>query len=177
MIIGVFAVDDVGGMGYQGRLPWPNNTDDMRWFKNLTQGQIVVMGKNTWNSPDMPSPLPGRLNVLFTNNFIDQDDIEQIRGDVCEALRAIKQSNKEKNIFVIGGINLILQAKTVLEKVFITRIPGEYLSDTFVDLNHFTEGMRLHQKMNLGSCIVEEYRNETVSSSTKPHTRARRKQD
>jgi len=177
MIIGLFAVDDAGGMGYQGRLPWPNNTDDMRWFKNLTQGQIVVMGKNTWNSPDMPSPLPGRLNVLFTNNFLEQDDIEQIRGDACEALKAMKRTNNDKSIFVIGGQNLIQQCKPVLEKVFITRIPGEYLSDTFMDLESFTEGLHLHQTLNLGSCIVEEYRNATISNSTNSNTKSRRKQD
>lgn len=177
MIAALFAVDNVGGMGVNGHMPWPHNKDDMQWFKKATQGQIVVMGKRTWESPDMPSPLPGRTNVLFTNNFIDREDIEQIRGDVCEALVSIQKSNKKFNIFVIGGPNLLEQAKPVLEKMYITRIQGEYLSDTKIDLDDFTKGFKLVNSVNLGSCTVEEYQNETVQPSPPPRTRTRRKQD
>ena len=166
MIAALFAVDAVGGMGWKGTLPWPNNPDDMKWFKATTQDQIVVMGKKTWDSPDMPSPLPGRINVLFTNKFIDNDEIEQIQGDVCEALLSIKKSNKKKNIFVIGGVNLLEQSRPVLEKIYITRIPGEYLSDTVINLTDFLSGTELTKTLNLGSCIVEEYSVGKLSSST-----------
>ena len=177
MIAAVFAIDDVGGMGWKGSMPWPQNKDDMKWFKTITQGQIVVMGKRSWESPDMPKPLPGRHNVVFTNEFFDQDDIEQIRGDVCEALKSIKQQNKKKNVFVIGGPNLLLQSKPALERVYITRVPGEYLNDTHINLTDFLEGLKLHQTVNLGSCIVEEYHNETISRSTKTNTRKRKEQE
>lgn len=177
MIAGMFAVDSAGGMGWKGSMPWPNNPDDMKWFKATTQNQIVVMGKRTWESPDMPSPLPGRLNVVFTNNFFEQDDVEQIRGDVCEALKSLKQHNKKKNIFVIGGPNLLEQSRPVLERVYVTRIPGEYLNDTHLNINQFLDGMVLKQTVNLGSCTVEEYHNETISRSTKTHSVQRKKQD
>ncbi len=177
MIAAVFAVDDVGGMGVHGHMPWPHNKDDMKWFKTITQGQIVVMGKKTWESPDMPKPLPGRHNVVFTNNFFDCDDIEQVKGDVCEALKSIRTANKKLNVFVIGGVNLLLQSKPVLERVYLTRVPGEYINDTRIDVNHFLNGMKLHQTVNLGSCIVEEYHNETISPSTPTRTRKRAGQD
>jgi dihydrofolate reductase len=177
MISAVFAVDQAGGMGWQGSIPWPHNKDDMKWFKTITQNQIVVMGKKTWDSPDMPSPLPGRHNVVFTNEFFHQDDIEQVKGDVCEALTSIKTSNKRKNVFVIGGVNLLLQSRPVLERVYITRIAGEYLSDTKLDTASFLEGMKLVQTVNLGSCTVEEYHNETISSSTKTYSRKRKEQE
>lgn len=177
MIAALFAVDSAGGMGWQGSMPWPNNPDDMKWFKTTTQNQIVVMGKKTWDSPDMPSPLPGRINVLFTQNFIDREDIEQIRGDVCEALNSIKQSNKRKNVFVIGGPNILAQSRPVLERVYITRIPGEYLSDTKIDIAAFLTGMKLYQTVNLGTCIVEEYHNESIPSSTKPRPKKRKTED
>jgi len=125
----------------------------------------------------MPSPLPGRLNVLFTNKFLEREDIEQIRGDVCEALQSLKQTNRRKNIFVIGGPNLLLQSRPVLDKVYVTRIQGEYLNDTCIDLTQFLEGMKLHQTVNLGTCIVEEYHNETIPPRTKTHSRKRKEQD
>ena len=174
MITALFAVDDVGGMGFKGQLSWPHNKDDMTWFKTQTQNQIVVMGRRTWDSPDMPKPLPGRLNVVF---FFDADDVEQVRGDVCEALRALKRHQKKKKIFVIGGPNLLLQSKPVLEKVFVTRIKGEFINDTYINIDEFLEGMTLVNTINLGSCIVEEYTNETISSSTRTHTSTRKKED
>ena len=167
MISAIFAVDEAGGLGWKGAIPWPHNKDDMRWFKTLTQGQIVVMGKRSWDSPDMPKPLPGRHNVVFTNTFFENDDIEQIRGDVCEALKSIEKSNKKKKVFVIGGVNVLLQSKPVLERVYLTRIPGEYFNDVNINIADFLEGMTLTNTTNLGSCIIEEYHNETISSSSK----------
>jgi dihydrofolate reductase len=177
MIAALFAVDDAGGMGWKGALPWPNNTDDMKWFKSTTQNHIVVMGKRTWESADMPKPLPGRLNVVFTNKFFNQDDIEQVKGDVCEALKSLKNHNRRKNIFVIGGANLLLQSRPIIERVFITRISGEYLSDTKINIAEYLEGMTLANTINLGTCLVEEYHNASISSSTRTHTRKRKEQD
>lgn len=177
MIAALFAVDDIGGMGFKGRLSWPHNRDDMTWFKNQTQNEIVVMGKRTWDGPDMPKPLPGRFNVIFTNNFFDSEEVEQVKGDVCEALKSLKQNHKKKKIFVIGGPNLLLQSKPVLEKVYVTRIKGEFIHDTFIDVNSFLEGMTLINTVNLGSCIVEEYKNETIPSSTRAHSTKRKTED
>jgi dihydrofolate reductase len=157
MIVALFAVDQAGGIGWKGTLPWPNNPDDMKWFKTTTQSQIVVMGRKTWDSPDMPSPLPGRINVLVTNSFIDREDIEQVTGDVCEALTTLQRFNKKKDIFVIGGASLLAQSKPVLDKLLITRIPGEYLSDVKLDVASMVEGKSLVNTINLGSCVVEEW--------------------
>jgi len=177
MIAALFAVDEVGGMGFKGQLSWPHNKDDMTWFKTQTQNQIVVMGRRTWDSPDMPKPLPGRFNVIFTNNFFESEEVEQVRGDVCEALKALKHHHKKKKIFVIGGPNLLIQSKPVLEKVFITRIKGEFIHDTTIDVNDFLDGMTLVNTVNLGSCIVEEYNNETISPSIRTHTETRKTKD
>lgn len=177
MISAIFAIDQAGGMGWKGGIPWPHNKDDMSWFKNQTQGQIVVMGKRSWESVDMPKPLPGRHNVVFTNQFFDNDSIEQIKGDVCEALKSLEKSYKKQKIFVIGGANLLLQTKPVLEKVYLTRIPGEYFSDVKIDIDNFLSGMTLENTINLGSCIVEEYKNGTISSSITAHSRKRKEQD
>lgn len=173
MIIGLFAIDDVGSIGFKGRMPWPHNKDDMQWFKKITQNHVVVMGRRTWESPDMPKPLPGRTNVLFTNKFIERNDINQIRGNVCEALRSVQQNHKKSNIFVIGGANLLHQARPVLEKLYITRISGEYSNDTFINMSEFLDGYTLENTVNLGSCIVEEY-NATISKTAKRSSRKRK---
>lgn len=157
MIAALFAVDEKGGMGNDGNMPWPTNKEDMVWFKNTTQGQIVVMGRKSWESPDMPKPLPGRTNVVITNNFLDREDIIQATGDVCESLDYLNNKNPTKDIFVIGGANILEQAKSVIERAYITRIPGEYICDTVIDLDKFLQGFKLASVKDLGSCKVEEY--------------------
>lgn len=157
MIAALFAVDDNGGMGNNGCMPWPHNPDDMKWFKTTTQGHVVVMGRKSWESSDMPKPLPKRHNVVFTNNFIDRPDIEQIKGDVCEGLKYLEKQYPEQTIFVIGGPNLLMQAAPVIKRAYITRITGEYFCDTTLDLNKFLDEFTLVNTLDLKSCIVEEY--------------------
>lgn len=157
MISALFAIDNKGGMGFQGIMPWPLNKDDMKFFKSITTGQTVVMGRKTWDSPDMPSPLPNRRNVLFTSEFLERSDIVQAKGDVCETLKFMKEEDPNE-IFVIGGANLIQQAKPVIERIFLTRIPGEYQCDTFIDIDNFLSGFTLINTHNLGTCQVEEYK-------------------
>lgn len=164
MIYAIFAVDEKGGMGNQGSIPWPMNKEDMMWFKQTTQNQIVVMGRKSWESPDMPKPLPGRINIVFSNSEIERTDINQIRGDVCLGLNFYEKRYPNKEIYVIGGANLLMQAKPVITKAYITKIPGEYICDTFINVEEFLEGFKLVRVLHLGSCTVEEY--ETIQKST-----------
>jgi dihydrofolate reductase len=164
MIIALFAVDQSGGMGFDGRMPWPRNKEDMRWFKKMTDEQLVVMGRKTWNSSDMPTPLPNRLNILITNKFIDRDDIIQICGDIPTGLLEMQDKYPEDNIFVIGGPDILMQSIPVLEYVFITRIPGEYISDVSIDLTKFLETFKLVETKKLETCEIEKY--EAISRRT-----------
>lgn len=156
MIAGLFAVDERGGMGLNGSMPWPVNKDDLKWFKNTTTNQVVVMGRKTWDSPDMPSPLPNRENVVFTNR--DIDNAITVSGDVCENIKNIQETFQNKNIFIIGGPDLLTESKLLLERVYITKIFGEYNCDVNINLNTFLDGFAFSQKIHLGSCTVEEWK-------------------
>lgn len=157
MIIALFAVDENGGMGNQGNIPWPAVKEDLEWFRETTEEQIVVMGKKSWHSPDMPKPLPNRHNVVFTNHFMDVDDIDQLSGDVCEGIAYVEEMYPENDIFVIGGADLLMQAKPIIDKAFITKIPGEYMCDTVIDLKNFLDEFVLTNSLDLETCVVEMY--------------------
>jgi dihydrofolate reductase len=157
MITALFAVDNTGGMGFQGSMPWPRIKEDMVWFKKTTQNNTVVMGKNTWTSTDMPTPLPGRTNVVITNNFMDRDDIIQLRGDICTGLMNLQENHNMENIFIIGGPNILVQALPIIDRAFITRIQGEYTNDTFINLDSFLKDFKLVDTKNFNTCIIEEY--------------------
>ena len=89
------------------------------------------------------------------NNPID--GINTINGDIEFGLRRLDFKYFLNDIFVIGGVNILLQAKPVLDKLYITRIPGIYEADTQINLESFLEGFILTNTKDLGSCKVEEY--------------------
>ena len=67
MLKAIMAVDEEGGISKSGSMPWPKNSSDLKWFKNNTFNQLVMMGRLTWVDPKMPTPLHNRINVLITN--------------------------------------------------------------------------------------------------------------
>ena len=155
MIIALFAVDEAGGVGNNGTMPWPTIKEDLQWFRETTLNQVVVMGKKSWHSPDMPKPLPKRENIVITNNPIDGVICQG--GNIPFTLKALDCRYPLNDIFVIGGVNILLQAKPALNKLYITRIPGVHEADTQIDLDKFLNGFILINTKDLGTCKVEEY--------------------
>ena len=121
MIKAIMAVDDEGGISKNGSMPWPKNLNDLKWFKNNTLNNIVIMGRFTWVDPFMPSPLKNRINVLITK--------------------------QEKDTFIIGGQNIIEQSFELIEKFYLTRIYGKFNCDKKLDLQKIEDKMILEKKI------------------------------
>jgi dihydrofolate reductase len=120
------------GIGRDNDLMWhlPN---DMRFFKETTENQIVVMGRKNYDSiPEKYRPLPNRENVILTKNTSFEASNCSVFHSLDAALSAY-QSDKNRKFFIIGGgqiYKLALEAK-ILEEMFITHIDGNYDADTF----------------------------------------------
>lgn len=139
MIKAIFAVDQNGGLGNAGSLPWPHDKQDMQWFSSNTRGHIVVMGSNTWLDPKMPKPLPERHCVVVTNqpveNFVGAHDI--IYGNaLIPSLTVLAEQNPTKDIWIIGGAKLIESTKHLFEKIYLTTFYDNYNCDTFIDIKN-----------------------------------------
>ena len=159
MIKAVFAVDHNCGIGYQNGLPWPSIKEDFKWFKTVTSGHVVVMGKTTWSSYDMPKPLPNRVNVVFSSSPVD--GVETVSGDAIENVLRLQEKYSSQDIIVIGGANLISQVSPVLEQVHVTRVPGVFTCDTFIDLSTVVKHLKLETVTDFKTCVVEHYVKET----------------
>ena len=127
----IIACDPDGGIGYQNRLPWTNIQGDLPRFKRLTEGQLVVMGRNTWDS--LPKkPLPNRINIVVTSRPFVEEGVATIN----------KLLNYGDDYWLIGGANLIEQAWPYINEVHLTKVYDHYTCDTFIDLlyleNNFT---------------------------------------
>src|SRR5437762_13719339 len=97
-IIGIVAVDRNFAIGKGGRLPW-HYPADMKFFKQTTIGNAVVMGSRTWQT--LQRPLPDRMNIILTTKRgIGVDSVVTL-PDVESVLTLAKTLTRD--LFVIGG--------------------------------------------------------------------------
>ena len=124
----IFAVDEDGGIGKDGGLPWPKIPGDLERFKQLTTNGIVVMGRGTWESSGMPKPLPKRRNVVVSSQDLD------LPNDVIH-FRDTSLLDSIPTAWIIGGAGLIDTAYDKIDTIYLTRVPGTYDCDTVVDMD------------------------------------------
>jgi dihydrofolate reductase len=135
MIKAILACDDTGGVSKDGTLPWPNNSTDLKWFKENTAGHVVVMGSTTWEDPHMPRPLPKRTNVLVTSRPAEFSGADHyISGDLNKSVQRIADEYPSLITWVIGGPNIIEQTLGVIDEFYLSRIPGDYDCDTHLPM-------------------------------------------
>lgn len=136
MIRAILACDEHWGIGKDGDLPWPHNSADLKWFKECTDGGVVVMGRKTWDS--LPKrPLPNRENVVITSSNTASD--EYISGDIKSISKLLPQMNFTKNVWVIGGASIFEQLLSYIDEIWISRISGTYDCDTHLSEDKITD--------------------------------------
>lgn len=133
----ILATDERNGIGKNGILPW-NVPSDMRRFRQLTTGNVVVMGRATWFS--IPKrPLKNRINIILSSTLDDNtynDRIIVVRS-IDELIQLRSSIYTDKTWFIIGGGALystfLKEYKEYIERVHWSIIEGDYDCDTFVD--------------------------------------------
>ncbi|MDR2912193.1 MAG: dihydrofolate reductase [Alistipes sp.] len=121
MIKIIVAIARGGVIGLNGAMPW-HFSEDLRYFKRVTTGHAVVMGRRTFES--LGRPLPARVNVVVTRNESWSAEGVEVVHSFDEAVRRFPDA------FVIGGAEIYRQALPVAEELYITRIDAEYEGDT-----------------------------------------------
>ena len=144
------AVDDKGGVSKGKSMPWPKNSNDLQWFKKNTLNQVVVMGRLTWEDPFMPSPLKSRINVLVTkkNPSLYSDADHYMQGNLIVELKNLEIKFNDKNIFIIGGPEILKQVFSLVNEFYLTRIYGNYHCDKFINLVDIQNSMKIEQKID-----------------------------
>ena len=158
MIKAIMAIDEKGGVSKNGSMPWPKNSADLKWFKENTKNNVVIMGRLTWADPFMPTPLKNRINVLITKqdkSFFPGAD-EYISGNLIDNIEAISNKFLKLEKFIIGGPKILDQVFEILDEFYITRIYGNYECDNFLDINKIEKNMILQKKIESdSSCHFE----------------------
>ena len=111
-------------IGNKGCIPWRIKGEQKR-FKELTTGNVVIMGRRSYE--EIGKPLPNRITIVIssTKNF----DAEN-----CYTAKTLKDAIEmavEKDIFISGGARLYQEALPIAEKMYITEIDAEIKGDTY----------------------------------------------
>ena len=150
MIKGIMAIDEKGGISKGQSMPWPKNSIDLKWFKENTTNNVVVMGRKTWDDPFMPTPLKYRINVLITNrdkNLIQGADY-YLSGNIKNQIQDIQLKYMDRDIFIIGGSEIINLTFNSIEQFYLTRIYGNYNCEKFIDISSIENNMKMIKKIN-----------------------------
>ena len=150
MIKAIMAVDEKGGISKGRSMPWPKNSLDLQWFKKNTLNDVVVMGRKTWEDPFMPTPLKSRINVLITNKnkeLIEGADY-YLSGNVNNEIQNIQSEYINKDIFIIGGSEIINLTFNLIEQFYLTRIYGNYNCEKFIDVSLIENNLNMIKKID-----------------------------
>ena len=124
MIAAIVAVDKNWGIGYNGEL-LEHIPEDLKYFKELTDGKIVVMGRKTWDSLPI-KPLPNRLNLVISNQPREVLGELSIRIPMNEAKIRVALSQANEEWFIIGGESIYKEFLPVCDRVYVTMIEKEH---------------------------------------------------
>ena len=130
-----------GGIGYEGRLPWPKLARDMRFFAEMTKSSFfpynsaVVMGRKTWESiPDSVRPLPFRDNFVISACASDTDAVPGVTF-INNLSEIHTHTANYDQVWLIGGASIYEQVLAApsssfpVDDIFITFVDEEYEYD------------------------------------------------
>lgn len=145
MISMIVAADENNVIGKDNQLIW-HLPDDLRFFKKMTSGHAIIMGRQTFES--VGKPLPKRTNIIITRDTSYQADGCVIAHSLAEALD--KAMEVDPNPFIVGGEQIYRLALPIAETIYLTRIHSEFEGDRkFPELdNAWNEIKREHHPVD-----------------------------
>lgn len=120
MISAIVAVDNNWGIGYNGDL-LEHIPEDLKYFKELTTGHVVVMGRKTWDSLPV-KPLKNRLNIVISSQPRGPLGEMAFSIPMDEAKVRVAMSENDEEWFIIGGGSIYKEFLSVCDRVYVTKI-------------------------------------------------------
>ncbi len=121
MISLIVAIANNNAIGINNQLPW-HLPEDLKRFKELTNGKVVIMGRKTFDSiiAKLGKPLPNRTNVVITRQTtLKVPEGVIVQASLEDALRSYGDSGE---VFVIGGGEIYRQALELADRLYVTHV-------------------------------------------------------
>jgi len=143
----MMAMDKNRLIGKAGAMPW-HIPGELAYFKRVTMGKPVIMGRKTFES--IGKPLPGRSNIVVTRNrnwsaenvivVHDLDTAVQRAQDIC-----LSDATLASEMVLIGGAGLCRDAMPITERLYLTVIDHAFEGDIWLDSFHWDDWQVLSQ--------------------------------
>jgi dihydrofolate reductase len=148
----IVAMDENGGIGLEGHVPWRLSTD-LKLFKKATMGHHLILGRKTYES--IGKPLPGRKMVVVTNQMDYQAPGCTIVHSFEEALD-LALTRGETEAFVGGGAEIYSQSLPLADRMYLSRVHAVVEVDTFFPTFDESE-WALHESLEYPAGEGDEY--------------------
>ena len=119
-------------IGRNNNLPW-HLPEDLKYFKRVTMGNCIIMGRKTWES--IGRVLPGRTNIVVTANPDYLAEGVRVVHSLEEALslaESISEIDGSEEAFIIGGAGLYQTALPMAQRFHLTRVHADVEGDTYL---------------------------------------------
>lgn len=142
-------------IGAEGKIPW-HLPEDLRWFKELTMGGTLLMGRVTFDS--IGRPLPGRQTVVMSRT--EGLAIPGVR--VVRDLSGLRDVAVQGEIFVVGGAEIYRAALPYCRDLYMTEVrrdmPGDRKMPVFEEMFRFSALLRETPEMRIVHYVNDEAR-------------------
>lgn len=111
-------------IGEKGRIPWKIKGEQRR-FRELTTGNVVIMGRRSFE--EIGKPLPDRTTIVVSSTKV-------FSGENCYTASSLQEAIQlagDRDAFISGGAKLYEEALPIVEKMYITEIDKDFDGDTF----------------------------------------------
>jgi len=125
----IVAVDLNWGIGCRGNL-LQRIPEDMKFFKQMTLGKVVIMGRETFESLPGKEPLKDRINIVLSKNGYFNNE----RITICRSLDELSyelEKYSQDDVFVIGGESIYTQLLPLCTEAYVTKIENTYKADKY----------------------------------------------
>ncbi len=136
----IVAVDRNWGIGLKGKL-LIQIPADQKFFREVTTGQVVVMGRKTLESLPGGAPLKNRINVVMTRGGVSLpdeveavhsiDELKTVLAGYEEGGGADDPKDKPREIYCIGGAEVYRQLLPMCDECYVTKVDESYEADAF----------------------------------------------
>jgi len=110
-------------IGHGNKIPW-HIPDDFKWFKQMTTGNIIVMGRKTFES--IGKPLPNRTTVVLSRSGFTYPGVQTITN-----LAELDPEKDVRDIFICGGAQVYTQALPLCSDLYLTLVKRTVEGDAF----------------------------------------------
>lgn len=146
----IVATDATGGIGFEGKLPWPKSAKDFKHFQETTKGAVVIMGRKTYEEiaqinlqrGKVDGPLlPNRTSIVISSENISSPHEITVEKSLLSAIQYCIED--EKPVFIIGGLQLYTEALPFVKTIHATVFKEAYQCDRYLPLKYITKNFSI----------------------------------